>query len=120
GCSRSPAARRSPVTPCAAGASIVRKGTGWTARSTRSRCAIATRSHRPTVRQLRRATGPPITRAEEGRQSQLEPLGNQDRNLYVMKTLQVCTPRKSVLDGTADFVVNLADLPRLSEAEARE
>ena len=37
-----------------------------------------------------------------------------------MKTLQVCTPRKSVLDGTADFVVNLADLPRLIEAEARE
>lgn len=37
-----------------------------------------------------------------------------------MKTLQACTPRKSVLDGTADFVVNLADLPQLSEAEARE
>ena len=37
-----------------------------------------------------------------------------------MKTLQVCTPRKSVLDGTADFVVNLADLPQLSETEARE
>jgi hypothetical protein len=37
-----------------------------------------------------------------------------------MKAVQVCTPRKSVLDGTADFVVNLADLPRLNEAEARE
>ena len=37
-----------------------------------------------------------------------------------MKTLQACTPRQAVLDGTADFVVNLADLPRLTEAEARE
>ena len=36
-----------------------------------------------------------------------------------MKTLQVCTPRQSVLDGTADFVVNLADLARLTEADAR-
>ena len=37
------------------------------------------------------------------------------------KTLnQTCTPRAAVLDGTADFVVNLADLPALSEAEATE
>jgi predicted AAA+ superfamily ATPase len=35
-------------------------------------------------------------------------------------TLVHLAPRKAVLDGTADFVVNLADLPRLSEAEARE
>jgi hypothetical protein len=33
---------------------------------------------------------------------------------------QTCTPRAAVLDGTADFVVNLADLPTLSEAEAVE
>lgn len=37
-----------------------------------------------------------------------------------MKALQVSTPRKSVLDGAADLVVNLADLPRLSGAQARE
>jgi hypothetical protein len=38
-----------------------------------------------------------------------------------MKNLfQSCTPRQAVLDGTADFVVNLSDLPRLTEAEARE
>jgi hypothetical protein len=37
-----------------------------------------------------------------------------------MKTLQALTPRQTVLDGTADFVVNLADLPKLSETEARE
>ena len=38
-----------------------------------------------------------------------------------MKNLfQSCVPRQSVLDGTADFVVNLSDLPRLTEAEARE
>jgi len=37
-----------------------------------------------------------------------------------MKTLQACKPRQAVLDGTADFVVNLADLPKLSEEEARE
>ncbi|MCF8209761.1 MAG: hypothetical protein K9K38_10200 [Rhodoferax sp.] len=37
------------------------------------------------------------------------------------KTLnQTCTPRAAVLDGTADFVVNLADLPALSEADATE
>lgn len=37
------------------------------------------------------------------------------------KTLnQTCTPRSAVLDGTADFVVNLADLAALSEAEASE
>jgi hypothetical protein len=35
-------------------------------------------------------------------------------------TLVRLAPRKAVLDGTADFVVNLADLPRLSEPEARE
>lgn len=33
---------------------------------------------------------------------------------------QTCTPRAAVLDGTADFVVNLADLPSLSEADATE
>jgi hypothetical protein len=37
-----------------------------------------------------------------------------------LKTLDVCKPRQAVLDGTADFVVNLADLPRLTEAQARE
>jgi hypothetical protein len=37
-----------------------------------------------------------------------------------LKTLTSCTPRQAVQDGTADFVVNLADLPRLSEKEARE
>ncbi len=38
-----------------------------------------------------------------------------------MKNLfQSCIPRQAVLDGTADFVVNLSDLPRLTEAEARE
>jgi hypothetical protein len=37
-----------------------------------------------------------------------------------MKTLTSCVPRQAVLDGTADFVVNLADLPRLYETEARE
>lgn len=38
-----------------------------------------------------------------------------------MKNLaQSCIPRQTVLDGTADFVVNLADLPRLTEAQARE
>ena len=33
---------------------------------------------------------------------------------------QTCIPRSAVLDGTADFVVNLADLPLLTEAEAAE
>jgi hypothetical protein len=38
-----------------------------------------------------------------------------------MKNLaQSCIPRQTVLDGTADFVVNLSDLPRLTEAQARE
>jgi hypothetical protein len=37
-----------------------------------------------------------------------------------MKSLSALTPRSAVLDGTADFVVNLADLATLSEAEARE
>lgn len=38
-----------------------------------------------------------------------------------MKNLfQSCTPRQAVLDGTADFVVNLSALPRLTESEARE
>lgn len=37
-----------------------------------------------------------------------------------MKSLLTLSPRPSVLDGTADFVVNLSDLPRLTEAEARE
>jgi hypothetical protein len=38
----------------------------------------------------------------------------------MMKTLQACTPRPAVLDDTADFVVNLADLPQLTEEEAKE
>lgn len=39
----------------------------------------------------------------------------------MMKALnQTCIPRAAVLDGTADFVVNLADLPTLSEIEATE
>jgi len=37
-----------------------------------------------------------------------------------MKSLQALSPRQSVLDGTADFVVNLADLRSLDEGEARE
>ncbi len=37
-----------------------------------------------------------------------------------MKSLQALSPRPSVLDGTADFVVNLADLGSLNEGEARE
>ena len=37
-----------------------------------------------------------------------------------MKTLKTCKPRQSVLDGTADFVVNLADLPHLTPEEAEE
>jgi hypothetical protein len=37
-----------------------------------------------------------------------------------VKTLAALTPRAAVLDGTADFVVNLADLPSLTEQEARE
>ena len=37
-----------------------------------------------------------------------------------MKTLTSCVPRQAVLDGSADFVVNLADLARLTEPEARE
>lgn len=37
------------------------------------------------------------------------------KNLY-----QACMPRQAVLDGTADFVVNLSDLPRLTEIAARE
>lgn len=40
---------------------------------------------------------------------------------HIMKNLfKSCTPRPAVLDGTADFVVNLSDLPRLTEADARE
>ena len=38
-----------------------------------------------------------------------------------MKSIyQTCIPRQAVLDCTADFVVNLSDLPKLDEAEARE
>jgi len=38
-----------------------------------------------------------------------------------MKSIyQTCIPRQAVLDGTADFVVNLSDLPKLDETEARE
>ncbi len=40
--------------------------------------------------------------------------------LTAMKTLASCTPRASVLDGTADFVVNLGELPALTEEAARE
>jgi len=31
-----------------------------------------------------------------------------------------CKPRQAVIDGTADFVVNLSELPNLYENEARE
>src|ERR1700730_4440527 len=44
----------------------------------------------------------------------------QDSRGHLLKTLQSCAPRQSVLDGTADFVVNLANLPGLNEADARE
>lgn len=37
-----------------------------------------------------------------------------------MKSLSALLPRQSVLDGTADFVVNLADLSKLTEDAARE
>jgi len=38
-----------------------------------------------------------------------------------MKSIyQTCIPRQVVLDGTADFVVNLSDLPKLGETEARQ
>ena len=37
-----------------------------------------------------------------------------------MKSLSALIPRSAVLDGTADFVVNLADLATLTEVEARE
>ncbi|QBQ53826.1 hypothetical protein [Nitrosococcus wardiae] len=37
-----------------------------------------------------------------------------------MKSLAALTPRTAVLDDTADFVVNLADVNTLTEAEARE
>lgn len=37
-----------------------------------------------------------------------------------MKSLAALTPRAAVLDGTADFVVNLAEVNTLTEAEARE
>ena len=38
-----------------------------------------------------------------------------------MKSIyQTCEPRQAVLDGTADFVVNLSELPKLAEDEARE
>ena len=42
------------------------------------------------------------------------------RNIAMKNLYQACIPRPAVLDGTADFVVNLADLPRLTEDEARE
>lgn len=35
-------------------------------------------------------------------------------------TLDNLAPRQAVLDGTADFVVNLADLPSLSQEQAQE
>lgn len=37
-----------------------------------------------------------------------------------MKSLNCCTPRQSVLDGSEDFVVNLSALTELTEAEAAE
>ena len=37
-----------------------------------------------------------------------------------MKTLESCIPRKQVLDGTADFVVNLSMLPGIELEEAKE
>jgi hypothetical protein len=37
-----------------------------------------------------------------------------------MKKLSALTPRAAVLDGTADFVVNLADLDSLTEEQARD
>jgi len=38
-----------------------------------------------------------------------------------MKSIyQTCIPRQAVLDGAADFEVNLSELPSLTEAEARE
>lgn len=37
-----------------------------------------------------------------------------------MIDLSSCQPRSTVLEGTANFVVNLDSLPKLSEAEARE
>ena len=38
-----------------------------------------------------------------------------------MKALnQACIPRPDVLDGTADFLVNRADLASLTEADAHE
>ena len=37
-----------------------------------------------------------------------------------MKALSAHTPRQSVLDGTADFVVNLADLGNLNAEDAKE
>ncbi len=48
---------------------------------------------------------------------QKQPIKQQ---LPMSKTLISCEPRQTVLDGTADFVVNLADLPLLTEPEARE
>jgi len=37
-----------------------------------------------------------------------------------MKFLTALAPRDAVLNGTADVVVNLADLAELTEAEVRE
>ncbi len=37
-----------------------------------------------------------------------------------MKSLLALTPREAVLEGTADFVVNLADLTSMTEEEARD
>ncbi len=38
-----------------------------------------------------------------------------------MKSIyQSCEPRQAVIDGAADFVVNLSELPILSEQEARK
>ena len=37
-----------------------------------------------------------------------------------MMSLRCCTPRKTVLDGSEDFVVNLSSLSEIDEAKARE
>lgn len=37
-----------------------------------------------------------------------------------MKSLAALTPRAAVPDGTADFIVNLAEVNTLTEADARE
>lgn len=50
--------------------------------------------------------------------AKLEELVSSPRR--TIKTLISCIPRPAVLDGTANFTVNIASLPQLTEAEARE